>query len=1358
MFAMGFSGCSESSVSGTIVAMAEESSGALRMYGIDVVLLEATSLRLGLGFIGGVDIELLAGGVVTVLNATDREHGILSSPMSNEGTLTFEQPHTGGMNASAIVGGYGIASGMVPHGTFELCACGAYEASTTTSAALMPGGSQTDFMLTSVISIEFEVSGHATRVAITIDASFNVAQPPPPASPDFLPRSPPVPPVPPSPPSVPAPTPPPSPLSPHLNPPPAPLGTSRQQELAFYALFTFRPRTPGDSVFTAESLEEMRRLYTAVVEDPDFGSYCLLVPSPGGDGGLECEAPLTPLQLYYHGGPSASLLNEIDLDVFELDEFENISAAVASLGAAPLFIAEMGGADALVHGCASACGLLNTSSSSRSSSSSATANANANANPNATGASTPLLVCNTITAISELPTDLKVQLAEGLADAWGGDDGTSSSSGSDQEPVRRLLHHSRRRRLESSLSTASDYFLSADLDTLGSCTPYATLWAHNTSAVARIMKLHYLIAQLTLNEWMRPLPISSELSLHDPLTVSRLVGQLIAHPSLSSYAAVPQLYFDNDFSSANLVAAATRFVFRFGHPAPAASPGGFSNGSHSDAQQWAWWWCGGRAPSDGCEGIEKAYADESKWELLAPAYQISNTAWFDNALLQILYPDMVKATIPVGFVGIMLFVQTHSVLLASVGLLTILSSLAASLFAFVAILGGTWISIVAYATIYLALGIGADDIFIATQAWEQSRRGPDNGGSIAQRLTKMLRTGGQAMLTTTLTSCVAFFTSMLLSPIASSKELGFLTGTTLLLEWLLVITLFSAVLVVQEARQSNAQHGLGASARSPESPSQSSADAPTSAATSPTSRLASSRGPRALLREQIHYLLLAPVRRPRATIAFFSLIVAPVTIWNVALIRPDQMPPLFLPHDHPLQRATLDNSDFSSSPLEPLDDVCIVWGLAPAALDQRHVNRMHDKEYSGEPIFDDSFVLDGPAWEHILHACEVLRSSPAVQRAADLQSGGSFPLVWCWVEEFRSYQLSRGRPFPIANASDSSDALLEWLASDADVEAKWGRSIGWRKGSDGSGAAVLSFVSIVAKSKIKKLFPPPAQELVRAHRDWVATIEAINLNAPRSVEYAMQILGEASADLRNKWIQLTMHDSYVRLSVQGLGLGFVTAFLVLLISTRSLAISVIAAACLVQIVGGVLGSMRAINWSLGIVESLCLMIAGGLSVDYVLHIAHAYAQTAGENVEGRAERAEIAVTRMGLPLLAGAMTTLSAAISLTMCTFLLLTKVGTFMVLVSCWAYVVSQTLLPALLATCGPERRFRLNAAGIGRQGKPKEVDMESSVSSASVDTSMSITMEATDEAHYPRVALQVEVDAKAEKPSKPLFVKSSV
>lgn len=106
------------------------------------------------------------------------------------------------------------------------------------------------------------------------------------------------------------------------------------------------------------------------------------------------------------------------------------------------------------------------------------------------------------------------------------------------------------------------------------------------------------------------------------------------------------------------------------------------------------------------------------------------------------------------------------------------------------------------------------------------------------------------------------------------------------------------------------------------------------------------------------------------------------------------------------------------------------------------------------------------------------------------------------------------------------------------------------------------------------------------------------------------------------------------------------------------------------------------GWALGIVEAVCVVLVSGLAVDYVLHVACAFAQA---RAPSRIERTTTALQRMGSPLLAGTTTTLVSALSLCMCTFTVLVKIGAFMAFTAVWSYLTAQTLLPALLATFGP-------------------------------------------------------------------------
>jgi len=263
--------------------------------------------------------------------------------------------------------------------------------------------------------------------------------------------------------------------------------------------------------------------------------------------------------------------------------------------------------------------------------------------------------------------------------------------------------------------------------------------------------------------------------------------------------------------------------------------------------------------------------------------------------------------------------------------------------------------------------------------------------------------------------------------------------------------------------------------------------------------------------------------------------------------------------------------------------------------------------------------------------------------------------------------------------------LVDWLGT-VDGE-KWAQDVGFRILPNGT--QTLSFVKLRADTRIKLVGVLDRSQLIDAYDEWKDVLEQLNRNATNTTTKAVQVLGTANsaifADMQNKWIQITMHDVYAVMSTWGLVSGLVVALLVLLIVTRSVSIACIAVGCLLQVIAGVLASMLWAGWALGIIESLCLILVSGLSVDYVLHVACAFAQS---TATGRIARTEAALERMGSPLFAGTTTTLVSALSLCLCTFTVLVKIGVFMAFTSVWSYISAQTLLPALLGTYGPNQR----------------------------------------------------------------------
>ncbi len=102
-----------------------------------------------------------------------------------------------------------------------------------------------------------------------------------------------------------------------------------------------------------------------------------------------------------------------------------------------------------------------------------------------------------------------------------------------------------------------------------------------------------------------------------------------------------------------------------------------------------------------------------------------------------------------------------------------------------------------FLSLFVILGIGADDVFVFVDAWRQSRMHPDPRvhGSVESRLDWTYRRAGGAMLVTSLTDACAFYANCI-SNITVIRIFGAFMGTMVVVNFLLVITYFPAVVVL----------------------------------------------------------------------------------------------------------------------------------------------------------------------------------------------------------------------------------------------------------------------------------------------------------------------------------------------------------------------------------------------------------------------------------------------------------------------------------------------------------------------------------------------------------------------------------
>ena len=153
---------------------------------------------------------------------------------------------------------------------------------------------------------------------------------------------------------------------------------------------------------------------------------------------------------------------------------------------------------------------------------------------------------------------------------------------------------------------------------------------------------------------------------------------------------------------------------------------------------------------------------------------------------------------------------------------------------------------------------------------------------------------------------------------------------------------------------------------------------------------------------------------------------------------------------------------------------------------------------------------------------------------------------------------------------------------------------------------------------------------------------------------------------------------YVRTAVQSSLLGVIIAFVVLLLTTRVFHIAFFASLSIVSVLVSVTGLMVLLGWYLGSIESILIGIIAGFSVDYVVHLAHAYESAHGDVPE----RITAAFGDMGISVMNGMVTSVAAAVPLFFCQLQFFAKFGIFLCSTIAFSWLFANFAFMSVLAT----------------------------------------------------------------------------
>jgi len=149
------------------------------------------------------------------------------------------------------------------------------------------------------------------------------------------------------------------------------------------------------------------------------------------------------------------------------------------------------------------------------------------------------------------------------------------------------------------------------------------------------------------------------------------------------------------------------------------------------------------------------------------------------------------------------------------------------------------------------------------------------------------------------------------------------------------------------------------------------------------------------------------------------------------------------------------------------------------------------------------------------------------------------------------------------------------------------------------------------------------------------------------------------------------------------GISLALAFVILLVTTRSIIGTFLSLFNLAAIVVCVIGVLVLDGWQLNIMESLIISVAVGLSVDFCAHYCHTYLQAPNRN--SRAESVEYMLTVMGVSVLTGAITTCISGLFMLPAQTLFFYQFGIFLCVTMCFSWVYTNFFLAPMFGIAGP-------------------------------------------------------------------------
>jgi len=664
-----------------------------------------------------------------------------------------------------------------------------------------------------------------------------------------------------------------------------------------------------------------------------------------------------------------------------------------------------------------------------------------------------------------------------------------------------------------------------------------------------------------------------------------------------------------------------------------------------------------------------------------------------GVVLDIMMKDALRAVASFVLIFAYLRLNLGSWFLSAVGMLEIVLSIPLAWFFFSVVLQIEYFAGLNTLCLFIVAAIGADDIFVFFEAYKQSAyKGQNVLESLESRMNWVYRRAGGAMAVTSATTCSAFLCTVA-SPIASTKSFGMFAALVIFFDFVLVMTLFCTSVVIYHNRFERPGcccfEGL-CSAVEPSPTEVALTRAKASDEGEVGSAKSTSTASEAKVTKFFRTKVAGFVLTGRNRLVLFIIFAAWLVTagYFTSQLEPVQRSEQDLSKDHPLQRAVnILRERFPRADQDTPAVIQFVFGIGN--VDRSGVNQLFDTDDLGDATFVDGFTFDEQCQELMLAKCDAIkvdeRLEPYIKRG-DTGQGA----VHCFIEEFAAFFAlgslddcvavkagewrSTAWEQPLENANNAS-TMAEFLNSNScyardTIHSHYKNDIGYNGTS-------WRFAGLTVEDAVLDPWATYPEDLVREHYNAYMAVGREMDEGMEEVCSAMAVVSDSD----QKFIMMNNQRLYRETAISGAFLGVGIAFFVLLLSTRRIMVSFLATLSIFCVLISVIGSTTMLGWTLGTNESILICVLAGFSVDYVVHLAHAYVCSKSRD---NADKIRDAFGDMGMSVFNGMATSVIASMPLFLCTLAFFVKFGTFLCLTIAFSWLFANLGFMSCLAQIG--------------------------------------------------------------------------